>query len=83
MQGFGKIPPVVSEEMRKRCKSKMVGGGNHIRADTTRSLGGHLGQVPKEIRPVVSEEMRYREKVYRRVDGRTDGRRTVPIWVKL
>ena len=55
---------------------------NHIRADTTRSLGGQLGQVPKEIRPVVSE-MRYREKVYRRVDGRTDGRRMVPVWVKL
>ena len=56
---------------------------NHIQADTTRSLGGQRGQVPKEIRPLVSEEMRYREKVYRRVDGRTDGRRTVPVWVKL
>ena len=56
---------------------------NHIRADTTRLLGGQLGQVPKEIRPVVSEEMRYREKVYRRAEGWTDGRRTVPVWVRL
>ena len=76
MQGFDKIPPAVSKEMKIKdsCRRPHLSTDrNHFRADTTSLLGKHLRQVSKKSDQWSRRRCDNEKKVYGRTAGRMDG----------